>query len=137
MRNYRELMRLTSFEDRYEYLRLDGRVGRETFGCDRYLNQAFYTSQEWRRLRNEIIVRDKGCDLGCFGYDIPDGVRIFIHHMDPITVEEFLEDPSRYLDPDKLITTTFATHNAIHYGDKGLLCLGPIIRRPGDTCPWK
>lgn len=137
MKTYRELMRLKSFEERYDYLRLRGTVASETFGCERYLNQMFYRSMEWRRLRNEIIVRDNCCDLGCPDRPIPNKVKIFIHHLNPITVEEFLANPEQFLDPDQLITTTITTHNAIHYGDKGQLCLGPVERRPGDTCPWK
>ena len=134
IRSYSELIKLSSFEDRYEYLRLQGDVGRSTFGFDRYLNQQFYTSYEWKHLRNHIIVRDEGCDLGVEGYAIHD--RILIHHMNPVTQEDILHRELSLLDPEFLITTTHRTHNAIHYGDRSLLPQRMVERRKGDTTLW-
>jgi len=135
IRSYRELRRIDSFEERYEYLRLDGTVGRETFGYDRYLNQRFYTSREWRMARQEIIARDLGCDLGVEGYEIFE--KIIIHHMNPITVEQVMHGDDSIFDPEFLICVTHNTHNAIHYGDNSLLKLNRIVeRRPGDTKLW-
>lgn len=135
IRCYSELIQLPTFEERFEYLKLQGRVGEETFGFDRYLNQLFYTSDEWKSTRNEIIVRDLGCDLGIKDREIYG--RILIHHMNPITKEDILKRSKFLLDPEYLITTTKNTHDAIHYGDKNLLGQAPINRRPNDTCPWK
>ena len=133
-RKFSELIRLVSFEDRFEYLSLKGTVGRSTFGYDRYINQRFYTSREWRLIRNEVIVRDRGCDLGVEGYEIHD--RVYIHHMNPITIEDIQERNPDILDPRFLITTTLETHNAIHYGDISLVTRLPEERRPNDTVPW-
>ncbi len=137
IRCYRELIRLPTFEERYDYLKLAGEVGKETFGFDRYINQNFYhSSAEWKRVRAMVITRDCGCDLGCEDYEIH-GQNIYIHHMNPITVDDFKEGSDFLLNPEYLITTTMTTHNAIHYGDKSQLPLPPVERRPGDTCPWR
>lgn len=133
-RTYRGLVQLHSFEDRYEYLRLRGEVGRDTFGFDRYMNQQFYRSREWRDIRDEVIARDLGCDLGVEGHEIYD--RIYIHHMNPMVPDDILHGNDDILNPEFLITTTHRTHNAIHYGDRTLLPRGPIERRPGDTKLW-
>ena len=135
IRAYSELSKLTTFKDRYNYLRLDGFVGKETFGFDRYLNQLFYTSQKWRSIRDFVIIRDNGCDLGVEGYEIYG--KIIIHHMNPITVSDIINETEYLLDPEFLISTMHNTHNAIHYGDEKLLITGPIERKPNDTCPWK
>ena len=134
IRTYSELRRLETFEDRYDYLKIGGEVGRDTFGFDRYLNQGFYTSTQWRNLRYSVITRDNGCDLGVDGYDIHD--RIYIHHMNPITAQAIIEGDPDILDPEFLITTTHKTHNAIHYGDANLLPKRYVERRPGDTKLW-
>lgn len=133
-KNYRELMRLDTFEDRYEYLRLRGRVGEATFGYDRWQNQDFYRSKEWKDLRDFVIVRDNGCDLAFEGRDIHD--RIIIHHMNPMTPEQIMHGDSVILDPDYLISVTHKTHNAIHYGDSSMLAKPPVDRIPGDTIGW-
>lgn len=135
IRTYTELSRLSSFEERYRYLRLTGQVGKETFGFDRYLNQVFYRSQRWKRIRDEVILRDNGCDLGVEGYEIYG--RIIIHHMNPITLEDIERESIYLLDPEFLICTVHNTHNAIHYGDENLLITAPIERTKYDTCPWR
>lgn len=135
IRRYSELSRLKTFKERYEYLRLNGKVGEETFGFDRYLNQIFYKSDEWKAIRDFVIVRDDGCDLGVKGYEIRG--RILIHHMNPILPEDILKRSDLLLNPDYLITTVISTHNAIHYGDERLLISEPIERTKNDTCPWK
>ena len=135
IRTYSELISLPTFEERYEYLRLDGRVGEETFGFDRWLNQTFYKSEEWLSMRDKIIVRDNGCDLGIPGRDIYS--RILIHHMNPITKEDILKRSDILLNPEYLICVTPNTHRAIHYGNENLLIKDPIERRQNDTCPWK
>lgn len=135
IRTYSELKRFDTFLDRYNYLKLSGRVGIETFGIDRYINQGLYRSRKWRRIRDEVIIRDEACDLGMPGYDLYD--RIIIHHMNPITLEDIEDENPIIFDPEFLICTSFMTHNAIHYGDESLLPKEPIERRPGDTCPWK
>ncbi len=134
MRTYTELSRLETFEERYEYLKLRSTVGQATFGSERYLNQRFYTSREWRNARNDVIARDEGMDLGVPGFEIYD--RIVIHHMNPITPEDIDDGNPEILDPELLITVTHNTHNAIHYGDKSRLNLPPVVRRPGDTKDW-
>ena len=134
LRSFTELAQLKTFEDRYRYLRLRGIVGNPTFGSERYLNQQFYRSQQWKRVRNHVIARDEGCDLGVYGYEIHD--RIYIHHMNPMTVEEIYHGDSSILDPEFLISTTHRTHNAIHYGDEKLLIQPLVERRPGDTLLW-
>lgn len=132
---YSELMLLPTFQARYQYLRLNGEVGKETFGFDRYMNQFFYRSPEWRRVRNLVITRDEGCDLGVPGREIFG--RIIIHHMNPIQPEDIRNRSELLLDPEYLITTIHDTHLAIHYGDEHLLLQEPVERRPNDTCPWK
>jgi hypothetical protein len=133
-RRYRELRRLHTFEDRYHYLALRGQVGEATFGWDRWMNQAFYTSREWRHLRNFVIVRDNGCDLGIDDREIHD--RIIIHHMNPMSTEDIIHSDPDNLDPEFLISVTHRTHNAIHYGDERLLLQPLVERRPGDTKLW-
>ena len=135
IKTYSELILLPTFEERFEYLRLDGRVGEDTFGFDRYLNQLFYRSYEWRKIRDYVIVRDNGCDLGVDGYDIYG--KVLIHHMNPITAKDIENRTDLLLDPEYLICVTHDTHNAIHYGDENLIIKAPIERRPHDTCPWK
>lgn len=134
VRTYSELRRLDTLEERYRYLALHGGVGQATFGFDRYLNQQFYTSRQWRDIRNHVIARDLGRDLGIEGYEIHN--RIYIHHMNPMTVEDIVSGDPRILDPEFLISVTHKTHNAIHYGDEGLLPKPPVQRRPGDTTLW-
>jgi hypothetical protein len=135
IRTYSELMSLPTFEERYQYLRIGGKVGEDTFGFDRYLNQIFYKSDEWKSVRNEIIVRDCGCDLGMSDREIFG--RIYIHHMNPITKEDILSRSDYLLNPEYLICTSKLTHDAIHYGDESLLITAPVERRKNDTCPWK
>lgn len=135
IKRYSELIRYDTFIDRYHYLNLVGQVGIETFGLDRYLNQTLYRSSRWRRTRNQVILRDNGCDLGMEGFDIVD--RIIVHHINPLTVKDIEEDVDEIYDPEFLICCSFDTHNAIHYGDERLLPQLPVERRPGDTCPWK
>lgn len=135
MRTYSELIKLPTFEERFAYLRLDGEVGATTFGSDRYLNQLFYRSAEWRKVRDFVIVRDNACDLAVEGYDIA-GL-ILIHHMNPISVEDILLHSAFLIDPEFLICTSNPTHNAIHYGSEALLPRGPVERIQNDTCPWK
>lgn len=135
IRTYSDLSKLTTFEDRYNYLRLNGFVGKETFGFDRYLNQVFYKSAKWRSVRDFVIVRDNGCDLGIEGREIYG--KIIIHHMNPITIKDIEQESDFLLDPEFLISTVHETHNAIHYGDENLLIRVPIERKPNDTCPWR
>lgn len=134
-RAYSELIQIPTFIERFRYLKLNGRVGEDTFGSDRYLNQDFYHSYEWRHLRDAIIVRDFGCDLGIEGRDIYD--RILIHHMNPVMPNDIIKHSDWILDPEFLICTSKLTHDAIHYGDEQILYQEPIERRPGDTCPWR
>ena len=134
LRTYSELITLPTFKERFNYLRLDGRVGLETFGHDRYLNQILYNSPEWRNLRSRIVTRDCGRDLACAGYDIYG--QVLVHHINPITVKDILDRNPMVFDPENLITTVHNTHNAIHYGDESLLTTEPIIRYKDDTCPW-
>lgn len=135
LRTYSELSRLQTFRERFEYLRLDGIVGVETFGFDRYLNQVFYNSDEWKAVRKTVIIRDKGCDLGMYGYDIRG--KIIVHHMNPFSIDDVLHRKEELLDPEFLISTVLNTHNAIHYGDESLLPSAPIVRTRNDTCPWR
>ena len=134
IRTYSELRQLTDFEERYKYLALRGSVGRSTFGFDRYINQQFYTSTQWRQIRHHVIARDLGCDLGVEGYEIHD--RIYIHHMNPMTVDDIAHGEDSILNPEFLISTTHRTHNAIHYGDERLLPRPLTERRSGDTKLW-
>ena len=135
IRTYSELITIPTFEERYEYLRLGGKVGVETFGFDRYLNQIFYKSDEWLRVRDFVIVRDNGCDLAIEGREIHG--RILVHHMNPITQEDIINRSRYLLDPEYLICTVKNTHDAIHYGDSSLLLTDPIERSINDTCPWR
>lgn len=134
IRSYSELAELDTFEERFEYLALQGEVGQETFGFDRWINQQFYTSRQWRQLRQRIILRDNSCDLGVDGYDIH--VRLIVHHMNPLRQEDIVHGTQRALDEEFLICTTHVTHNAIHYGDASLLAKPYEPRRPGDTKLW-
>ena len=135
IRTYSELITIPTFEERFEYLQLKGSVGKDTFGYDRYLNQVLYRSPEWKRLRNQIIIRDDGCDLACDGYDIYG--KVLIHHLNPITIEDVLARSRKVFDPDNLVCVSHSSHNAIHYGDVDLLVTGPITRTKNDTCPWR
>ncbi|AVD99424.1 HNH endonuclease [Streptomyces phage Bing] len=133
-RSYSELRQLETFVERFRYLALRGSVGQSTFGFDRWVNQGFYTSREWRQARDGIIVRDNGCDLGLDGYEIHHG--LYIHHLNPITLEQLEDGDDCLLDPNNLITVTHRTHNAIHYGDEKQLVQPVVDRRPGDTKLW-
>lgn len=135
LKTYSELISIPTFKERFRYLKLGGLVGEETFGCDRYLNQIFYTSPEWRMLRNDIITRDKGCDLAIEDREI--WGRVYIHHMNPIMVRDILNRTDILLDPEYLILCSFNTHNAIHYGDESLLMEDYIPRTMNDTIPWR
>lgn len=136
IKTYSELITLPTFEERYRYLRLSGSVGKETFGFDRYLNQLFYQrSQLWKHIRDEVIIRDNGCDLGVEDRDIYG--RVIVHHMNPISMDDLLHESDYLLNLEFLICTSHATHNAIHYGDEKLLMIGPIERTKNDTCPWR
>lgn len=135
IRTYSELILLPTFEERFKYLQLNGRVGDDTFGFDRYINQKFYRSVEWKRIRDYIIIRDNGCDLAVDGYEIHG--RILIHHMNPITISDIKFSTEYLMNPDYLICVTHNTHNAIHYGDEKQIITGPIVRTKNDTCPWK
>lgn len=133
-RSYIELSRLDTFEERFDYLNLKGRVGESTFGFDRWINQSFYRSPEWRRARDHVIVRDQGCDLGIPGYEIYKG--LLVHHMNPVALRDIQHGEDWIIDPNFLITTSLVTHNAIHYGDESLLPRGPVVRKAGDTTLW-
>lgn len=133
-RSYTDLRRLLTFEERFDYLSLGGEVGLQTFGFDRWVNQRFYRSREWRQARDYVIVRDGACDLGIFGYEIHSG--LLIHHMNPVSPDDLKRGEAWVLDPEYLITTTHRTHNAIHYGDASLIARAPVERRPGDTRLW-
>ena len=136
IRTYEELSKLKTFEERYEYLKLDGSVGEETFGYDRYLNQQFYKyDPDWKKIRDEVIFRDNGCDLGIEGREI-NGL-ILVHHMNPITKDDILNRSEYLLNPNYLITTIKSTHDAIHYGSSDLLMKDPVVRSKNDTCPWR
>lgn len=136
IRTYDELIQFPSYEERFEYLKLGGKVGEDTFGFDRYLNQTFYKTDEWKNIRNEVIIRDNGCDLGDPDHEIR-GNRILVHHMNPITKDDILNRSEYLLNPKYLITTVKSTHDAIHYGDENLLPKGPVVRTKNDTCPWR
>lgn len=135
IRTYSELIKIPTFKERFEYLRLDGKVGEETFGFDRYLNQVFYKSPEWKAARDFVIIRDQGRDLAMEGHEIFG--RILVHHMNPIRIEDVVNRSKYLLDPEYLICTIKNTHDAIHYGDGSLLITGPIERTKNDTCPWR
>lgn len=134
-KTYEELIHLTTFKERFEYLKLGGRVGEDTFGADRYLNQLLYRSRDWRRLRDLIIIRDDGCDLGLDGYPIKGS--ILIHHLNPITKDDILNRRPNIFDQNNLICVSQLTHNAIHYGDESLLYSDIVIRKPNDMIPWR
>jgi hypothetical protein len=134
IRSYSELIELKTIRDRYEYLKLNGTVGKQSFGWDRFFNQRFYHSLAWKRVRNLVIIRDGGCDLGIPDFEIHD--KILIHHMNPIWIEDLRSGNQDILNPNFLITTSERTHQAIHYGDDSLLPQAPIIRKPGDTNLW-
>ena len=135
IRTYNELMLLPTFEERFEYLKLSGRVGKETFGFDRWLNPKFYRYAEWKHLRDQVIIRDNGCDLGVEGREIYG--KILIHHMNPITKKDILDRTDLLLNPMYLISVTKQTHDAIHYSDDSILMKDPIVRSRNDTCPWR
>lgn len=135
MRTYKELIEFKTFKERFDYLKLNGMVGNDTFGFDRWLNQRFYKSAEWKHIRNFVILRDNGCDLGLAGNDISG--KILIHHMNPISIDDIENRSDFLLNPDYLICVSHNTHNAIHYGDSDLLLKVPLQRTKNDTCPWK
>lgn len=135
LKSYRNLILLPTILDRFEYLRIKANVGDSTFGFDRFINQDFYQSREWRQVRMKVIARDEGCDLGMPDYPI--GGKVIIHHINPITADDIENASDLLFDLDNLICVSESTHNAIHFGDETLLPAEPIIRRPGDTCPWR
>lgn len=135
IKTYSELIMIPTFLERYQYLKIGGRVGEETFGYDRYLNQTLYRSIEWKRFRRDMILRDNGLDLACDGYEIVG--KILVHHIDPITPKDVIRRDPKIFDPENVICVSLNTHNAIHYGDESLLMLDPIVRTKNDTCPWK
>ena len=135
IKTYSECISLPTFLDRFEYLKLSGSIGVETFGYDRHLNQTLYRSPEWKRFRRDMIIRDMGCDLACDDYVI--GGKILLHHINPISVDDVLKRHYNIFDPENVICVSMNTHNAIHYGDKDLLFTGIVERAKNDTCPWK
>lgn len=135
IRTYSELSKFKTLKERYEYLKLDGKVGEETFGFDRWLNQLFYKDPRWLKARDIVITRDNGCDLGIKGYDI--NTKILVHHMNPVTKEDLLYNFDNLINPEFLISTSKKTHDAIHYGNEDLLPEDPVIRTKNDTCPWR
>lgn len=135
IKTYSELISIPTYLGRFEYLKIGGSVGKSTFGYDRYLNQILYHSAEWKRFKRDIILRDNGCDLAHEDYEIHGN--IIVHHINPITVEDVLNRNPMVFDPENAISTVLNTHNAIHYGDKDLLLLDPVIRTQNDTCPWR
>lgn len=135
IKTYSELITIPTFEERFAYLKLDGRVGMSTFGSKRYLNQILYTSDDWLASRDRAIIRDNGCDLGIPGREIQG--KILVHHIDPITIEDILNNDPKVFDLDNLITIAHMTHEAVHYGDESLLIKDPVERRQYDTCPWR
>lgn len=135
IKTYSEMIRFPTFVERYRYLKIDGIVGDETFGYERYMNQILYHSPEWRKFRRDIILRDNGCDLGTDGYEIIG--KILIHHIEPITVRDIERRDSKIFDTENVISVSLNTHNAIHYGDESLLITTPITRTKFDTCPWR
>lgn len=136
IRTYSELIQIPTFKERFRYLKLSGSIGEATFGYDRYLNQNFYRSNEWKTVRNNIIVRDMGCDMALEGYEI--GGKIFIHHINPINVDDIVNVTEHLMNPEFLVCVSQETHNAIHFGDESILRSKVLVeRRPNDTCPWK
>lgn len=137
IKRYSELIQLPTFEERFNYLKFSHPVGETTFGFNRWLNQVFYRSKEWKDARRDVIIRDNGCDLGDPDHPLPAGTRIIVHHLNIITIDDIDKHSDVLIDPEYLITTCHATHNAIHYGDESQLILPPAERRPNDTCPWR
>lgn len=138
IRTYTELIQIPDFLGRYRYLKLDNRVGEETFGWERYLNQKFYNSNEWRQFRNMIITRDFGCDLADRDHEFAEGEKIYIHHMNPIATEDIVYHTEFLMNPEYVISCRKRTHDAIHFGDEtAIMAYEPIVRFPNDTCPWK
>lgn len=135
IKTYSELIMIPTFLERYQYLKIGGRVGEETFGYDRYLNQTLYRSPEWKRFRRDMILRDNGLDLAHDDYEIVG--KILVHHIDPITPKDVIRRDPKIFDPENVVCVSLNTHNAIHYGDESLLMLDPIVRTKNDTCPWK
>ena len=135
-KSYAELITIPKFEDRFEYLRIKGNVGEATFGSQRYLNQMLYRNPRWKSIRRDVIIRDNGCDLAHPDYEI-NGQAAYIHHINPINIDDIANENPKIFDLNNLITTTFQTHQAIHYGSKDILLLNPIERKPNDTCPWR
>lgn len=135
IKSYSKMLTFPTLEERFRYLELKGSVGKDTFGYDRYLNQILYHSGEWKSFRNDIIIRDNGCDLACEGHEIHK--RILVHHINPITVEDVLNRSPKVFDPENVVCVSHITHNAIHYGDENLLITAPIERSQNDTCPWR
>ena len=135
-KTYNELITFDKFEDRFEYLKIKGNVGEATFGSQRYLNQMLYRNPQWKSIRNKVIIRDNGCDLAHPDYEI-NGQAAYIHHINPITIDDIVNENPKIFDMNNLITTTFQTHQAIHYGSRDILLLNPIERKPNDTCPWR
>lgn len=135
IKTYSELITLPTYLERFEYVKLEGIVGKETFGYDRYLNQILYNSYEWRRFRRDMILRDQGLDLACEGYEIVG--KIIVHHLNPITIDDVTKRHPMIFDPENVICVSMNTHNAIHYGDESLLITGPVVRTKNDTCPWR
>ena len=133
-KSYSELIKLPTLKERFDYLKLSSKIGEPTFGYERYLNQLFYSSGEWKRFRRDVIIRDNGCDLGIDGYDVKD--RIEIHHINPVSIEDIERNASCLMDMDNVICTSSKTHKAIHYGDESLLPKDPVERKPNDMCPW-
>lgn len=137
IRSYSEMLKLETFEERFNYLKLDGSVGTMTFGSERYLNQVLYNSPEWKKIRRDVILRDNGCDLGVEGFELSKHQKILIHHINPITIEDIKSRNPIIFDMDNLITVSHNTHNAIHYGDENNLITNPVTRTKNDTCPWR
>ena len=135
MKTYSELSKLRTFKERFEYLQLNGVVGEDTFGFDRWMNQQFYHSKEWLDIKRQVLIRDEGRDLGLPGYEIPG--RVLVHHMNPISKEDIIKRSAILLDPEYLICVSKRTHDAIHYGDDRILRPTFVERRPNDTCPWR
>lgn len=140
IRTYSELIQLPTYEERFNYLKLNGVIGQDTFGAlsSRWMNQQFYKSREWQDIKRSIIIRDNACDMGLLNYEIPNATKILVHHMNPITEEDILEHTDFLVDPEYLICVSFDTHNAIHFGDINVsrIARDPVQRRPGDQCPW-
>lgn len=137
IKTYSELITFPTFKERFNYLKLNGVIGEDTFGFDRYINQKFYRTSEWKKVRREIILRDECCDLACLDREIPDGAIVTIHHMNPMAVKDIVNKLDWILDPEYLICVSDRTHKAIHYGDESILYQDPVIRQPYDTIPWR